>query len=55
MALTAGGSFSCVQPSVHAETNAVVIQRFLPVVSEMRELASGRWRISLLPRARQRS
>ena len=52
MALTAGGSFSSLRPSVHAETNAAVIQRFLPVVSDVRELEPERWLISLRPRAR---
>jgi RNA 3'-terminal phosphate cyclase (ATP) len=55
MALTAGGSFSTLHPTAHAETNAAVIQLFLPMVSDRREVQPERWLISLRPRERQRS
>jgi RNA 3'-terminal phosphate cyclase (ATP) len=52
MVLAAGGRFSTLRPSVHSGTNAAVIQQFLPVSSEMRELEPERWLIDLRPRAR---
>ena len=51
LALAAGGRFSTLPPSGHTQTNAAVIQRFLPVDYEANEIAPRRWSLRLQPRA----
>lgn len=49
LALGAGGRFSTLPLSSHTRTNVDVIRKFLPVDHEVRELAPGRWSLSLRP------
>jgi RNA 3'-terminal phosphate cyclase (ATP) len=47
LALAAGGRFSTLTPSGHTETNAAVIQHFLPVDYETLALGAERWEVAL--------
>ncbi|MEZ6197758.1 MAG: RNA 3'-terminal phosphate cyclase [Planctomycetota bacterium] len=47
MALAGGGSFVCSRPSLHARTNAEVIERFLPLRFRFESLDGDRCRVSL--------
>jgi len=47
MALAKGGSFTTVAPSQHTRTNIAVIEKFLPVEFELKDLGGGRWRVSV--------
>jgi RNA 3'-terminal phosphate cyclase (ATP) len=51
LALTASGRFSTLQPSTHTQTNAQVIEQFLPVKYDAMDLGAGRWAIELIRRA----
>jgi RNA 3'-terminal phosphate cyclase (ATP) len=46
MALAGGGSFTTGQPSSHLTTNLAVIERFLPLRSQI-EYAEGRWLVRI--------
>ena len=51
MAMAGGGAFRTVMPSLHTQTNAQVIEMFLPVHFSMREdEAAGNWVIEVRPR-----
>ena len=51
MALAGGGAFRMVAPSLHARTNASVVERFLPVKVGFREDATaGNWIAQVSPR-----
>ena len=45
LARAGGGSFTTVEPTTHAETNAEVIRRFLDVEVAFEEGGSGRWQV----------
>ena len=47
LALAAGGRFSTQQPSLHTETNAAVIRKFLPLEYNATELEPARWSIAV--------
>jgi len=47
LALASGGVFTTLPPSAHAETNAAVIARFLPLEYTASELPGGRWRLAI--------
>ncbi len=48
MALAGGGSFRTTKPSLHATTNAEMIQRFLPVAIRFEPDATGQaWRVTV--------
>lgn len=48
MALAGGGSFRTTKPSLHATTNAEMIQRFLPVSIRFEPAATGQaWRVTV--------
>ena len=47
LALAGGGCFSTLAPSRHATTNAQVLERFLPIRAEMRQLDATAWRVAL--------
>ena len=51
LALGSGGQFTTVPLSTHTQTNLAVIEKFLPLEHEIRELAPGRWSFSLRPRS----
>jgi RNA 3'-terminal phosphate cyclase (ATP) len=51
LALTSGGTFSTLPPTLHAETNAAVIGRFLPVAYAAGPAEGGRCLITLQPAA----
>ena len=48
MALAGGGTFTTVKPTLHTKTNAQVIQRFLSVGIEQREIGAGVWQIRIV-------
>jgi RNA 3'-terminal phosphate cyclase (ATP) len=45
MALAGGGSFRTTKPSLHATTNATVIQRFLPVPIHFQQETDFAWSV----------
>ncbi len=45
MALAGGGSFRTTQPSLHATTNAAIIQRFLPVAIRFGQESGAVWSV----------
>jgi len=45
MALAGGGSFRTTKPSLHATTNAAVIQRFLPVPIQFQQEPDFAWTV----------
>lgn len=47
LALAGGGTFRTVPPSLHTQTNAALIERFLPVRFRLDEEGGGAWRISV--------
>lgn len=47
MAMAGGGSFRTQRPSLHARTNAAVIQRFLDVAIDFEEVGDGSWRVTI--------
>jgi RNA 3'-terminal phosphate cyclase (ATP) len=47
MALTAGGVFSTLPPTLHTETNAAIIRRFLPVEYDVMHAGAGRSLLAL--------
>jgi RNA 3'-terminal phosphate cyclase (ATP) len=47
MALSAGGSFRTVKPSLHSTTNAGIIQRFLPVAIRFEQETADVWRVAV--------
>lgn len=47
LALGMGGRFTTTAPTAHSLSNMAVIQRFLPVVFDCRELAKDRWLIEV--------
>ena len=52
MAMAGGGAFRTVMPSLHTQTNAQVIEMFLPVKFSIREdEAAGNWVIEVQPRS----
>lgn len=51
MAMAGSGSFRTLVPSLHTQTNAQVIEMFLPVKFSMREdEAAGNWVVEVVPR-----
>ena len=51
MAMAGGGAFRTLMPSLHTQTNAQIIEMFLPVSFTMREdEAAGNWVIEVQPR-----
>ena len=51
MAMTGSGAFRTVTPSLHTQTNAQIIEMFLPVKFSMREdEAAGNWVVEVVPR-----
>lgn len=49
MALAGGGSFTTSAPSLHTQTNAAIIERFLPVRVSMEPVDGRRHRVDVLP------
>ena len=47
MALAAGGRFVTVEPSLHTQTNAQVIGRFLPVAIDAKPADGARWELTV--------
>ncbi|TBR35880.1 MULTISPECIES: RNA 3'-terminal phosphate cyclase [Dyella] len=47
MALAGAGSFTTQQPSDHAKSNAVLIEKFLPVQFDFDEIGKDFWRVSV--------
>jgi RNA 3'-terminal phosphate cyclase (ATP) len=45
MALAGGGSFRTTKPSLHATTNAAIIQRFLPVPIQFQQETDSVWNV----------
>jgi RNA 3'-terminal phosphate cyclase (ATP) len=45
MVLSGEGSFRTTKPSLHATTNASVIQRFLPVPIQFRQESEAAWNV----------
>jgi len=45
MALAGGGSFRTTKPSLHATTNAAIIQRFLPVPIRFEQESGLVWKV----------
>ncbi len=50
LALSGGGRFRTLPPTLHTRTNAEIVERFLPVSISMRELEGGAWEIDVQPR-----
>jgi len=49
MALAGGGSFTATDWSQHAETNAEVIKKFLPIAIQTQKLGNGAFAVKLTP------
>jgi RNA 3'-terminal phosphate cyclase (ATP) len=47
MALAGGGRFSTVTPSLHATTNAKIIERFLPVAIHFEQQGESKWSVKV--------
>lgn len=47
LALAGGGSFVTMPPTAHTRTNAVVIEKFLPVEITLDDLNDGRWQVTV--------
>ncbi len=47
LAMAGGGSFTTSAPTQHTRTNIDVVQRFLPVKIETREVEKRRWRVEV--------
>lgn len=45
MVLAGGGSFRTTKPSLHTNTNAAVIQRFLPAPISIEQVSENAWRV----------
>jgi RNA 3'-terminal phosphate cyclase (ATP) len=50
LAVTSGGSFETLAPTLHTRTQMALIPRFLPVVIDERELDPDRFRLTVRPR-----
>ena len=51
MALAGGGSMRTTKPTMHTRSNAMLIERWLPVSIGLTEQAAGAWQIDVTPRA----
>ena len=47
MAMAGGGAFRTLEPTLHARTNAEVVERFLPVKFAMKDDGAGAWTVSV--------
>lgn len=50
LALAGGGSYRTVEPTLHARTNAELVQRWLPVDIALVDEGGGAWRVDVRPR-----
>ncbi len=50
LALAGGGCFCTTEPTLHTETQAEILQRWLPVTIELSDRSEGVWLVSVLPR-----